>query len=399
MTRAEPSSTEDAGTSRSSGRRAVVFIEANPFASRLHVLGPMVEGATASGQDVFVCGPTRAPGTDFSAFEKGLPKGIGYSAVMTSTPVSPGARVTSALLLRLLMAARDLLRPYELRTVVLTAIDDYFGMLPWLSFALRLIFPRTRIIVMRYRVADLMPAEAVLVRQRQKRLLLQLLEKVARPETVIFDERVPGAPRLHVLPDPWTGPFGSISRYAARKHLAWPDEVEIVLLVGGQDERKGFDVAVTALMKLHCERASVRVALVGRVAPQLLPQLHELARSFGDSFIHVTEYISDEDLSVYFAASSVVLLPYHTAFTSTSGVLVRAAASSTPVVASGHGLVGWRTRHHSLGSTFVYPDVAGLCSAIVNTLDSAFDPSRGLQFANACTEEMLSLSVRDLLHE
>jgi len=359
----------------------------------------MVKGAAASGQHIFICGPTRAAGTDFSEFEKGLPEGIGYSAVRTGSPLSARARVTSVLLFRLLLAARDLLRQYEGRTLVLTAIDDYFSTLPWLSFALRLLFPRTRIIVMRYRVADLMPSETTSVRQLQKRLLLQMLDKVARPETAIFDERVPREPRLHILPDPWTGPFGSISRSVARKHLAWPDEVETVLLVGGQDERKGFDVAVAALKKLHSKRANVCVTLVGKVASQLVPQLLDLAESFGDSFIHVSEYISDEDLSAFFSASSVVLLPYHTAFTSTSGVLVRAAASSTPVVASEHGLVGWRTRQHSLGSTFVYPDAAGLCSAIVNTLDSTFDPSCGLQFADACTEDMLSLSIEDLLHE
>ncbi|MFJ6346471.1 glycosyltransferase [Pseudarthrobacter oxydans] len=296
------------------------------------------------------------------------------------------------------MAAKELLAGHEKPTLVFTAVDDYFGKLPWLSLVVRWLFPRTRIIVIRYRVADLIPSKSISLRQMQKKILLRILDKLVHPETAMFDERVPLQPNLHVLPDPWSGPFGNSSRKDARRHLDWADEVETILLVGGQDERKGFDVAVTALKRLHTERA-VRVVLVGRVSRHLQAQLEQLVQTFGDSFTHVSEYISDEDLAIYFAASSVVLLPYHTAFTSTSGVLVRAAASSTPVVASEHGLVGWRTREHSLGMTFVYPDAKGLCRAIVEVLDSSFDPSGGLEFANACSERMLALSLEGLLHD
>lgn len=377
--------------------RAVVFIEANPFASRLHVLGPMLRGAVASGQDVFLCAPHRVDGADLRDFKEGVPSQVLFRDIRTKTPVAAGSRVTSSLLVRLLFEARKALRRYKTRTLILTAIDDYFGALPWLAVLIRCLFPRTRLIIVRYRVADLLPAGKWSFRQIQKRLVLALLDRIIRPETGIFDERVRREAGLHVFPDPWTGPFGSMTRSTARERLGWPDDIDIVLLVGGQDERKGFDVAVSALKKLRSERDNLHVALVGRVASPLLTELEDLATTYGDSFIHVSDYISDEDLATYFAASSLVLLPYHAAFTSTSGVLVRAAASSTPVVASDHGLVGWRTRRHSLGETFSYPDAFGLCSAMGKILEAGFDPSEGLQFSNACTEDKLSVAVEKLL--
>lgn len=378
-------------------QRATVFIEANPFASRLHVLAPMLKGAVSSGQAVFLCAPDRVGGVDLEDFREGLPRQVIFKEVKTVTPRTPGSRVTFFLLLRLVTTAWKVLRRYKSRTLVLTAIDDYFAAMPLLAVLIRCLFPDTRLVVMRYRVADLLPVPRLAMRQFQKRLVLGLLEKIIGHETGIFDERVPEGERLHVFPDPWSGPFGSITRSEARRRLGWPDHAEVVLLVGGQDERKGFGVAVPALKELRGERPGLRVALIGKVAAPLLPDLDDLKSCYEESFIHVSEYISDEDLAVYFAASSLVLLPYHTAFTSTSGVLVRAAASSTPVVASDHGLVGWRTRQHSLGTTFVYPDASGLCSSIVETLDTCFDPSAGLQFSASCTEEKLSSAFEKML--
>lgn len=375
----------------------VVFIEANPFASRLHVLEPMVNGADASR--VWIVGPARATGPDVDTFIRNLGHHATYLPIQVGSDQSAESRITARLLMRLLIEARRLLRPYGRRTLVLTAIDDYFLALPWISIALRVLFPNTRIVAIRYRVADLLSDEKLNLTQRLKTAFIKVLQILVSPENAIFDERVGSAPSLHVLPDPWTGPFGELTRMEARRRLNWAEGDEVVLLIGGQDERKGFDVAVSALLLLKDQRPDVRIVLVGRVVPPLQKGLDDLVRTFGDGFVHIPQYLSDEEISIYFSAASTVLLPYHTAFTSTSGVLVRAAASSTPVVASDHGLVGWRTTIHSLGRTFRYPNHQELSSKIVATLEHKFDPTKAQAFARGSTQRALSQAFGRIIND
>ncbi|WP_427006382.1 glycosyltransferase family 4 protein [Pseudarthrobacter sp. H2] len=381
------------------GRDGVVFIEANPFASRLHVLGPMAAGAASPDRDVWIVGPERPPGTDFAVFTEGLYAGVSFVSIAADSAETGKTSITPSLLIRLLKEARRILLRCERRTLVLSAIDDYFSALPWISVVVRIFFPRTRIIVVRYRVADLLPIEDIKPVQLVKRVVISMLEMLTGAESAIFDERVAESTKLHVLPDPWTGPFGATSRAESRLALGWSHNSDVILLVGGQDERKGFNVAVPALVLLRARRPNLRVALVGRVDPSMRRYLQEIVGTFGQDFLHISDYLSDEDMARYFAAASAVLLPYHTDFTSTSGVLVRAAASSTPVVSSNHGLVGWRTRHHSLGETFGYPDHTELASKIAAVLEKPFSSMQALIFAQGSTEMMLSEAFESILND
>ncbi|MDV2976879.1 UNVERIFIED_CONTAM: glycosyltransferase [Actinomycetes bacterium ARC8] len=282
--------------------------------------------------------------------------------------------------------------------MILTAVDDYFSALPWISLSIRIFFRRTKIVIVRYRVSDLLMESSFNWKQKIKSGVISFTENVLRPQTVIFDERIQSAPKRHVLPDPWTGPFGEMDRDRSREVLGWRTADKVILLVGGQDERKGFDVAARALMMIREQVLGVRVVLIGKVAESVVVWLKEVVKTFGHDFTHVTEYLSDEDISVFFSGANIVLLPYHTSFTSTSGVLVRAAASSTPVVASDHGLVGWRTRRHSLGHTFPYPEHEKLTQAIVIALASEFDPTTAREFAKASTKEALSAAFCKVLN-
>lgn len=375
--------------------RGVVFLEANPFASRLHVLEPLVQ-AVGSSASASVVTPARASGTDLDAFLEHLGPGAVYCTVGGIRESS--SRIGFLTLFRLLLSSRRILLRHDSRVLVLTAVDDYFFALPFMALFIRILLRDTRVFVVRYRVADLVLGKASGSRQVLKRLCVQVVKRLVDPEIVIFDERVPATQKLHILPDPWTGPFGTLSRQEARKILKWKDDDEVILLVGGQDERKGFDVAVTALLKVAARRSGVRVVLVGRVDSSMKDELDGLAECYGDAFIHIASYIRDEEIALYFAAATTILLPYHTAFTSTSGVLVRAAASSTPVVASNHGLVGWRTERHSLGLTFAYPRDDDLANKIVRIIEENFDPTYALLFAHASTKNATVQAFRKALN-
>jgi glycosyltransferase involved in cell wall biosynthesis len=374
----------------------IVFLEANPWASRLHLLGPMISGAVDAGHAVHSVLPERRSGVDLTQLRSELADSVCLLEVRVQRGPLETPTITALSLLRLLAAGRRILRNHRNQTLVLTAIDDYFSLLPLVALFIRALLPRTRVIVVRYRVDDLVSSGGFNRRQALKRLVLWVLEKLVHPETAVFDERVPPGPKLHLLPDPWTGPFGSVSRSEARMMLALAPEAKFVLMVGRQDERKGFAVAVDALKQLRRTRPDVEVILVGKVSQNLQSRLLELKADFGKSFRHVSSYLSDEEIALYFAASNAILLPYHTAFTSTSGVLVRAAASATPVVASRHGLVGWRTTNHSLGQTFTYPDYQDLCSSLADVLETPFNPGPALEFARQSTATMLSRAVKNI---
>lgn len=374
---------------------AVVFMEANPFASRLHVLESLVLGVPKECL-VTVVAPDRRAGPDLHTFEGSLSQCDSHVDVAVVGKKSDEHRITAPLLIRLLLRCRGVLRFHAHGTLVLTAIDDYFSFLPFLAPILRIFFPNARFIVIRYRVSDLFINSPSSLKQKCKDICLSVLERIIKPETVIFDERVQLTDRRHFIPDPWSGPFGELNRSEARRLLGWEDLDDVVLLVGRQDERKGFDVAAAALADINM-RPKVKVVLIGGVAPSLVESLEELIISYGERFSHVTEYLSDDDISVYFAAASCVLLPYNSAFTSTSGVLVRAAASSTPVVASNHGLVGWRTSVYRLGKTFSYPRHADLAKQLIEVLDSPFDPSGATAFAQASTKHAVAQAFRRVL--
>ncbi|WP_413248296.1 glycosyltransferase family 4 protein [Sinomonas flava] len=373
-----------------------VFLEANPFASRLHVLAPLVSGAVAAGHRSVVVVPQRPDGTDWSTFMEEVPESVEI-IVVEHVRVAPGVMVNRKELLALLSVARRVFRRVHRKFLVFTAIDDYLSKMLWVALFVRAWFQNVRVIAFRYRVDDLVLGTRFDVRIFAKQALFWFVRLLARPEWVIFDERVPLEEGMHIVPDPWSGPFESGRRERSREALGWRRDDDIILLVGRQDARKGIDVAVEALDILQRHKPSMKVVLIGQVAVEYASYQHKLARNLGDRFVHVEHYVTDSDLATYFSASSVVLLPYHSNFTATSGVLVRAAASGTPVVGSSHGLIGWRIRHYSLGETFEYPLYQTLADQILRVLDAPFEESRALAFADLSTPESLASRFEQIL--
>jgi hypothetical protein len=77
-----------------------------------------------------------------------------------------------------------------------------------------------------------------------------------------------------------------------------------------------------------------------------------------------------------------VLMPYDVSFSSTSGVLARAAASGVPVVTGTHGLVGHRVTSFGLGATAPLDDTRAWCDAVERLLGgSGFQASDAIAWA------------------
>ena len=80
----------------------------------------------------------------------------------------------------------------------------------------------------------------------------------------------------------------------------------------------------------------------------------------------INRYVSAEEEKQLFAASDVVLLPYHRHFGS-SGVLARAVGANLPVIVSDEELLGRVVREHGLGPLFPSGSAPALGKAIEET--------------------------------
>ena len=122
-------------------------------------------------------------------------------------------------------------------------------------------------------------------------------------------------------------------RATARQHLGLESDEEVVLFFGYIREYKGLDLLFEAWPTVANERPRVRLLIAGD--PVQLPaerrrELEQWAESLGA--VHHFGYVPFEDVSRYFAAADLLVMPYRRI--SQSGVLYLALALGVPVVAT-----------------------------------------------------------------
>lgn len=357
----------------------IVFIELNPFLSRLHVLSPLVQGASTRG-GVHVILARRRYGGDLLEFLDSLPQAVQVHWLPQTT--QPGRHIKLTEVWTAIRYVRALqLSGARLTKVVWTAIDDYMPSTPLIAASRAALGLRVGLVVIRYRVEDLLPDS--LIRVRAKKMIGVLPLNVFKARTLIFDERVPQGTRRDVIVDPWDGPFRPLSDSV---RSATPT----VLMVGRQDSRKGFDIAARALILLHGTGRHFKVRVVGEVAPALKNELVLLEATFGPLFSQETRYMTDENLAEEFRQAKVVLMPYAPTFLGTSGVLARAAASGVPVVGPSTGLVGFRIRKHRLGGVANSSVPAEVSLVLAEWLNVAHDSAGAIAFARRTRASELS---------
>lgn len=369
-----------------------VYLEAVPFASRLQVLGVLVQGSRIAGRRAVVVAPPRRTDAHFNEWVKGLPEGVGL--VVAGTAAEPGASVSARSLRGLLRQAGSLLEPGG--ALHLTALDDYMGSvwaaLPGLLMARR---KAVQIFVYKYRVEDVRHPH-LSFRSMAAWGVTRLVLLATGGVLVTFDERMEGQSRTWVLPDPWDGDFGLLSPQSARASLGLSPDLETVGLIGYQDRRKGFATSVAALLDLKASGWPGQILMLGRVAQEYDDLLCELSEAYGDRLTQQSEFVTDAELPTYFAASDSIWAPYDPSFSSTSGVLARAAASGRPVIVTDRGLMAYRVKRHALGDTVPPFDSHALAEA-QRRGTAGFDPKRAAQFAAASHSDTVARSFASML--
>ncbi|MEO0438600.1 MAG: glycosyltransferase family 4 protein [Pseudomonadota bacterium] len=128
-------------------------------------------------------------------------------------------------------------------------------------------------------------------------------------------------------------------RLAARTHLGLSDQKLAVLFFGFLREYKGLDLLLDAWPSVQPKVANAQLIVAGdptRLSKQRRLLLEGQAKRLGA--ITRFEYVPFKDVSTYFAAADLVVLPYR--HISQSGVLYLALASGVPVIATRIG--AWR---------------------------------------------------------
>jgi len=156
----------------------------------------------------------------------------------------------------------------------------------------------------------------------------------------------------------------------ARKKLNLPQDRRIILFFGGIRPNKGLDVLIKALeiIKSHNQRALLVIAggLLGRFSFEPYSDMINKG-CLSDNVQTFIDFIPEEDVDYFFAASDVVVLPY-LKFEAQSGVLLRAYAHKKPVVVSNVGAMGELVTSDNIGLTVEPGSVELLAQAVINTL-------------------------------
>lgn len=181
----------------------------------------------------------------------------------------------------------------------------------------------------------------------------------------------PGRP-IAVLPHPVVD-AAPAHRERARRELGIASP--LVLFLGLVRQYKGVDLLLEAAPRIVSETGA-RIAVVGEAFGDARRLSERAKRSpVRDSILWRDEYVSEEEMTRWLAASDVVALPYR--YVSGSVIAARAIAAGRPMAAAAVGGLPETVRPGETGELFAAGDADGLATAVARVLErgiSAYAP-------------------------
>ena len=174
----------------------------------------------------------------------------------------------------------------------------------------------------------------------------------------------------------------------------------VALFFGSIAARKGIFQTLDALPLLPVAgQRQLSLVIIGRDAPHEQQRVKDhVARSLKATevqIIHEARFVNEEEIPGLFGCADLVLLPYQR-HVGSSGVLVRAAQASVPVLGSDYGLVGRHIHTHQLGLAVDSARPSAIAAGLAQWLSGGtfpFDPVRALAFGSANTAEHFGQTV------
>ena len=234
------------------------------------------------------------------------------------------------------------------------------------------------------------------VRRTLKQAALRLAGANPHLETVFTLD--PNAPRAlarlgiqaRFLPDPVELVPATESADRVRASYGVEPSRKLAILFGSLEERKGLFALADALHLLpEATARRLSIVIAGRtydsVRPRLMAALDLVRRETSVQVCFREGFITNPALADLTAAADLVLAPYID-HVGSSGVVVRAAAAGTPLIAQEGGQIGREVRTYRLGQTIEPSDAVRFAAALANAVEDptvGFDRTSAEAYANA----------------
>lgn len=207
----------------------------------------------------------------------------------------------------------------------------------------------------------------------------------------------------HWLPDPVRPPTPTHTPEAVRAALGIEPGRRLLVLVGSLEPRKGMFETLAAIGRLDDDMAGrIALVLVGRTYDDVRPRLEAAvaaAQQTAAQVLFQERFVPDADLDDLIRAADVVLAPYR-GHIGSSGIVLRAAAEGTPLLATDGGMIGREVRRHHLGRVTDTGDPDALADALAHiAADPAdgFDAAAAAAYADAHSVDHFADGIHDAL--
>lgn len=173
-----------------------------------------------------------------------------------------------------------------------------------------------------------------------------------------------------------------------------------ILIVGLQSRRKGMDQLIKLLR--YKKSDTVEFVLVGRLTDETEKYRKFIEKS--NAIIWHEGFFSEEEIQKYYAKADYVFLPYSPDFTSSSGVLAYATAFGKPVIATHHGLIGYKVKQYRLGYSYPYNKIKRLYSLLLSLPNRESElyqevSQNCIEYANAHSITAHQKQIRNILKD
>ena len=161
---------------------------------------------------------------------------------------------------------------------------------------------------------------------------------------------------------------GGSSRRAALQHLGLPESGRYVLFFGFVRKYKGLDLLLNALADKQLAKLGVRLIVAGEFYEDEANYRQIIANlGISDGVTLFSDYISDDEVGVYFSAADLVVQPYRTA--TQSGISQIAYHFGKPMVVTNVGGLPEIVPHGKAGYV-VAPEPADIAAAIADFFEN-----------------------------
>jgi len=131
--------------------------------------------------------------------------------------------------------------------------------------------------------------------------------------------------------------FKKRNRKSARRKLSLPFSKYIILFVGNMDthnfHKKGVEYLLKALPSIKDKLPNIYLNIIGKTDNNTQENINKICSENSISnIVHMSGYVSSEDLPLYYAASDVLVLPSVSPLEAFGIVLIEALASGTPII-------------------------------------------------------------------